>query len=342
MSTQEHPVTLPVPQSFAPQDSKRTPFVTAPTMAVVPQNLRSLQSGNDFPKRLELGDILNGRYLILKFLASGGFSDVYGAFDQVKKCDVALKILKSCVSQEQRRNVEERFFQDARLSADMAHPNIVRVMDIEDTTLLEPRDGGCLCFQIPFFTMELLSGTTLKQFLRTQGPLEPRRAAHLMLGFLRGLSEGHSRGIVHKDLKPSNLFFVHAGQPEEHFKILDFGTARLLEPGAALTWNGNQCLTPRYAAPEYMIDCTVSPAVDVYQAGLIFVEALTGTPLVEASNLGMCFQIHNAGLALPEALNDSCFAPMLRRALARQPTDRYPNAKAFADALTRRCRTVFR
>jgi len=153
---------------------------------------------------------------------------------------------------------------------------------------------------------------------------------------LGALGEAHQAGIVHKDIKPTNLFLADPGTRKETLKLVDFGIAHIAqtEDENRLTKTGYMLGTPQYMAPEYVEEQQVSPALDVYQMGLLLVELLGGRPVVQEVNPWKCALMHvSRELSVPVQLLSSPLGPVLEKALALKPEDRYPTATEFADAL---------
>lgn len=268
------------------------------------------------------GTVIDNRYEIVDFIGAGGFAMVYRARHIHMQREVALKLLNISPHFPQRAEFEERFIREAQIAAQLRHPSIVTTHDFGFT----PQE------RIPYLAMELLRGHELQQEIG-EGPVSPARALPLFVECLHALAEAHDAGIVHKDLKPANLFLVGLGTPREALKVLDFGVARVTSD-AKVTKSGQVFGTPQYLAPEYITRQHVSPALDVYQMGLILVEALTGHAVVQGSNPFACADIHARGaLDLPVDLLESPLGPVLRRALAVDPAERYPHARDFAKAL---------
>ena len=157
----------------------------------------------------------------------------------------------------------------------------------------------------------------------------------LFISALEGLGFAHEVGIVHKDLKPSNLFLKFPGSRREQLCILDFGVARVhTSASAKLTRTDNVLGTPRYMAPEYSTNQTVTPALDVYQMGLILVECLSGRSVVDHPEpMAAMFQHVRGELPIPKLLLESQLGPILERALAVEHTERYQDGFELADAL---------
>ena len=276
--------------------------------------------------RLGKGEILNGRYEILGYIGSGGFAEVYRGRDLEIERSVAIKVLNPALltgEEERRREMLARFKREARSAARIQHPNIVTIFDVGDIEAHGP----------PYIVMELLDGWDLEDQLERRGLLPIERLLPLFLGALEALGEAHRLGIVHKDLKPSNLFLSRPGTRHETLKIVDFGIAGLNDEGR-LTSTGQVLGTPQYLAPEYIETQTVSPALDVYQMGLILVELITGQPVVEGENAWQCALTHTSGkLEIPEVLRHGPLAAVIERALQTAPQARYEGGEAFADAL---------
>lgn len=271
-------------------------------------------------------ETLAGRYRLGARLGEGGFGSVYEADDLQVDRRVAVKILdpaRAAVSPEQAERLLERFLREATATAAIRHPNVVSIFDLG-------RDGDRV-----YIAMELLIGRSLAREI-TFWPhgIEAPRLLPLFIDALRGLAVGHAAGVVHKDLKPENLFLSAPQTADERLRIIDFGVARVLHE-QKLTATGKLVGTPRYLAPEYIKHLRVSPALDVYQMGLILVEALCAKPCIPRRlDLVTCCQRHVDGnLIIPAGLKDGAIGPLIARATAVDPERRYPDAGEFADAL---------
>ncbi len=263
------------------------------------------------------GTLVAGRYRITEFIGSGGFGAVYEAIHLAIDAPVALKILFSDDNPQSR----DRFLQEARAAARIDHPNVISVHDYGATD-----DGR------PFFAMERLQGHNLAVELQQRGHLDPERALRLLCGALDALAEAHKHGIVHKDLKPSNLFLHHPGQRREALKILDFGIARI--HNTQLTQSGQTIGTAQYLVPEYIEHQTVSPALDVYQMGLILIEMLCGLPAVRDNSWWGAVSAHLRGdLTIPEPLRQRRIGQIISQATHRDPRNRFQSALTFQNAL---------
>lgn len=282
-------------------------------------------SGEQFktPGALAPGTVLEGRYEILRLIAVGGFASVYEARQLKIERTVALKVLGLTQGVAADPEFHTRFEQEARAAASIEHPGVVTIHDF----------GIVEASGAPFIVMELMRGHDLETELQQYGAMAPGTALRRMTAALDALAAAHAKGIVHKDLKPSNLFLINPGTPEEVVKVLDFGIARI-GPDAQLTRTGQVPGTPRYLAPEYIDNGTAGPSLDVYQMGLILVEMLTGRPVVDESSPFRCLMVHSAGqLEIPDEVRESAVGPVVERALALAPENRFVDAGSFAQAL---------
>lgn len=280
------------------------------------------------PPLVTVGTVLEGRFELLRLLGRGGFATVYEARQINIGRKVAVKVLS--MNQELRtdqlQGFKERFFLEAQAAAGIHHPDIVTIHDYG------------VVGQQPYIVMELLNGHDLGQEIHLNGALTPTRALPLFIRCLDALQAAHDKTIVHKDLKPSNLFVTDVGSMVETLRILDFGIAAVLDPetgdSGRMTATGEYVGTAMYCAPEYYDDGTVTPAVDVYQMGLILAEMLTGRAVVDDRPVRAIMRHLDGDVHCPPEYLGTSLEPILTRALSRDWAARYPNAGAFRDALT--------
>ena len=260
-----------------------------------------------------------GSYTIAHKLGEGGMGVVYAARDERLERTVALKTMSSLVRDETAR---KRFWREARAAASVNHPNICQIYEIGE-------DGGEL-----FIAMELLEGEVLSQRLR-RGPMSASQAVPIGLGMLAALSALHARGIVHRDLKPSNVFLTEHG-----VKLLDFGLARpeledSLNTATGVTRAGMVVGTPRYMAPEQVMGEAVDARSDLFAAGAILFEMLSGRPAFAGNSVVEV--LHATRYEQPPALTGSpavaAVDRVIRRALAKRPQERPASADAMAQDL---------
>jgi eukaryotic-like serine/threonine-protein kinase len=267
------------------------------------------------------GTMIDGRYRIDGVVGAGGFAIVYRATQINLDQPVAIKVLGMRVADPE--VFVKRFLREAKTAAQIRHPGIVNILDFGVTSEAEP-----------YMVLELLEGKPLYNYLVEDGPMEPARVRNLFVHCLDGLQAAHEQGIVHRDLKPGNLFVTGIGTMAEALRILDFGCAFAMDDQNRLTGTNARIGTPQYLAPEYAQHHAISPALDVYQMGLIFVECLTGEPAVDAENPYQCIMAHCGGnLQIPTVLLDSSLGPVVRKALAINVNERYQTAGEFRDAL---------
>lgn len=273
------------------------------------------------PINTRIGSVIEGRYQLREKLGEGGFAEVYDSTDTKLGRRVAVKILKDTHQDEKQREVaRERFFREARFAAQISHPDVVTIFDYG-----EADDGS------PYIVLEYLSGKPLSRELWLNGPMDPERAYNLFGKCVHALAAAHERGVIHRDLKPSNLMIVHEGTRLETVRVLDFGIAFYFSDAhTRLTMTGQFLGTPEYVAPEYVREQQITPALDVYQLGLIFIEMLIGKPLVAMSKPLQCLFAHcNGYVEVPKYLQDSPLGPILEKAVMQDVHHRYQNAGAL-------------
>jgi len=258
-------------------------------------------------------------YEILTRLGEGGMGIVYKARDLRLGRNVALKFLRpDALRNEQRR---ARFLREARAAASLDHPNICTVHGIEEVD------------EQIFLAMALVEGMSLEQRLRT-GPLEPAEAVRTATQVALGLRAAHEHGIVHRDIKSSNIMLTRNSEA----KIMDFGLARVIEgPDAATTTAGIG--TPAYMSPEQIRNESVDQRTDLWSWGVVFYEMLAGRLPFSGENIGAVVYsiVHEDPEPLDQVVPDlpPGLAVIANRALAKRPEDRYPDgATLLADLRT--------
>src|SRR5438105_7531631 len=255
-------------------------------------------------------------------LGHGGMGVVYRAWHQRLHRHVALKMLLAGAHAQPAER--ERFLREAEAVAGVRHPNIVQVYEAGDV------NGQS------YFTMELVEGGSLAQ--QIQGVPQPVRKAAALVATLAGaVHAAHQSGIVHRDLKPANILLTADGTP----KVTDFGLARRLQGGGALTLSGVPMGTPSYMAPEQAQGQrdAAGPAADVYALGAILYELLTGRPPFRAASAAETVQqVISQEPAPPSRLNDKVprdLATICLKCLYKEPDRRYASAAALAEDLRR-------
>ncbi|MDP9118255.1 MAG: protein kinase, partial [Actinomycetota bacterium] len=211
-----------------------------------------------------VGRTLEGRYRILDRVARGGMSTVYSAVDERLDRLVAVKVMSGALSADPA--FSDRFTREARAAARLTHLNVVSVYD-------QGTDSSSGVNHV-FLVMELVSGRTLRDLIRDSGPIEVAAAVSVMEPVLSALSAAHRAGLVHRDIKPENILLSDDGI----VKVADFGLARAVEAEATATRTGLMMGTVAYCAPEQISRGSADQRSDVYSAGIVLFELLTGQP----------------------------------------------------------------
>jgi len=265
-----------------------------------------------------------GRYHILEQLGEGGMAVVYKAYDTRLETDVAVKVIRTeNLPQSGVERALKRFEREAKALAKLTYPNIVPIIDYG-----EYEDS-------PYLVMKYLPGGTLKQ--RLGHPMPYQEAARILAPIARALEYAHQHGIVHRDVKPSNILITDRGQP----MLSDFGVAKILEADETMDLTGTSIGvgTPEYMAPEQVTSKTADARADIYSLGVVFFELVTGRkPFVADTPMAVLFKQASEPLPRPKQ-----FVPglpeivekVLFKALTKDVKDRYQDAGAFAEALER-------
>ncbi len=259
--------------------------------------------------------LLAGRYELGEMLGSGGMAWVYKARDVRLDRDVAVKILRPQFARLPR--FRERFLEEARLAAKLNHPHLVTIYDVD-------QEGDRV-----FMVMEYVPGTTLAHVIRQEAPLSLEEALHLMVQACAGVGYVHRSGLVHGDLKPSNLLVT----PDRRIKVTDFGIAGAVgvlltettESGQQMVWG-----SPRYLSPEHARGEPLVPASDVYSLGLLLYEMLTGRLPYQAHTPEEWAQAHAFQQPTPPRRYRPDLPPRLEqvllKVLSKRPGERYRTA----------------
>lgn len=266
-----------------------------------------------------VGKRLDGRYEIMEVIGVGGMAVVYKAFDNIDHRIVAVKILKSeyLANEEFKR----RFRNESKAVAVLSHPNIVRVYDVSFGDAIQ------------YIVMEYVEGITLKNYITQQGIVDPREALYFITQLLRALKHAHDKGIVHRDIKPQNILLVSDGT----IKVTDFGIARISE-NATRTMTDGAIGSVHYISPEQAKGSHTDSRTDLYAAGVILYEMMTGK---------LPFQSDNAvSVALMQLQNDPTrpreinaniaegLEEIIIRAMQKNPAERYQSANEMLADIT--------
>ncbi len=273
---------------------------------------------------IEVGGVFAGRYKIQQVLGQGGMGVVYRAFDREVEEQVAIKTLKPEMLQVD-GTMLERFKREIRLARRITHRNVVRTHDLGEV------DG------MYYITMEYVEGTNLKDLIIKRGRLPLGVTLTVGKQLCRALEVAHEQGVVHRDIKPQNIVV----EPSGFIKVMDFGIARLAErsqkPGEGLTEVGTAIGTPEYMAPEQLMGEEVDERADIYAAGAVLFECVTGKTVFTAPTVPALMMKHleeaptdprTINPDVPEALSS-----VILKALAKQRDNRWAGAMAMYRAL---------
>jgi serine/threonine-protein kinase len=272
---------------------------------------------------LRPGVTFAGRYEVKEILGAGGMGVVYRAFDRELQEPVAIKTLKPEAMAGGSAGLE-RFKQEIRLARKIAHRNVVRTYDLGE------QNG------MYYLTMEYVEGTSLKQLIVSRGKLPVSVTLTVGKQICRALEVAHAEGVIHRDIKPQNIVV----EPSGFLKVMDFGIARLANPkGKGLTEAGTSIGTPDYMSPEQLSGAELDPRSDLYAAGVVLFECVTGRVPFEAETTWALVAKHlEEEPPDPRKLNSDvppALAAVILKAMAKTPANRYATATEMHDALAR-------
>ncbi|GEM_PF-5817886 len=291
------------------------------------------------PKPLAAGEIVDGRYRIASLLGEGGMGTVYRARNLETQAEVALKTMHPRLAH--KTGARARFEREADAIERLDHENFVKILGHGETEA-----------HTPYLAMEFLHGQSLGARMDDEGALPPDEALELVAGVLRGLGQAHARGVIHRDVKPDNVFLAEVPDedPERPLrivpKLLDLGLAKLLatefeRAPDKLTRRGSVFGTPAYMAPEQAQGEEVDLRADLYSTTIMLYEMLAGQRPFYASDSPALLVMHThrpppplAGIATHLA-DQGALQALISRGLAKAPKDRFADADAYLDALER-------
>jgi pSer/pThr/pTyr-binding forkhead associated (FHA) protein/tRNA A-37 threonylcarbamoyl transferase component Bud32 len=298
----EPPTPLPVATPAPPPAAKPAP---RPAPASPPR------------EALPLGSVFAG-CRVEEVIGRGDMGVVYQAEELALQRRVALKLILPEHSQDAR--FRERFRRESMVAASIDHPNVIPILEAGDED------------DLLFISMRLVEGTDLRALIAAEGRVDPLRAARIVRQVGAALDAAHSRGLVHRDVKPANVLLARG----DHVYLSDFGLAKNAEESGGLTRQGSIVARAEYVAPEQIIEDRVDALTDVYALGCLLFEALTGEPPFAESTEGPAMLAHvNAPPPSPLDLRPDLprqFDEVVRRAMAKQPSDRYPSAGDLGQA----------
>ncbi|EME15574.1 Stk1 family PASTA domain-containing Ser/Thr kinase [Rhodococcus triatomae] len=269
---------------------------------------------------------LSSRYELGEILGFGGMSEVHLARDLRLSRDVAIKVLRADLARDPTFYL--RFRREAQNAAALNHPAIVAVYDTGEAET----DGGPL----PYIVMEYVDGVTLRDIVRGEGPMAPRRAMEVIADVCAALDFSHRNGIVHRDIKPANIMINRAGA----VKVMDFGIARAISDSSSpMTQTAAVIGTAQYLSPEQARGEQVDARSDVYSLGCVLFEVLTGEPPFKGdSPVAVAYQHVREDPALPSSVNPDIpreLDSVILKAMSKNPANRYQSAAEMRSDLVR-------
>ncbi|HEY2943487.1 MAG TPA: TonB family protein [Vicinamibacteria bacterium] len=258
-----------------------------------------------------------GRYEIQQEIGEGAMGRVFKAWDPLVRRVVAIKTIRSeYLTHETSQEYLRRFRREAQAAGRLSHPNIVSIYDVGED----------------YFVMEFLEGVSLQAILAHRAVLPLAEALRILTPVAEAIDYAHHAGVVHRDVKPANIMIQPDGRP----KLMDFGVARL--PTSAITDSGQSFGSPSYMAPELIASDEVTPQADLFSFGVVAYEALTGKrPFQGESITAIIYRIVHEPAPPPRSYNDELPAhhdEVFRRALAKEPANRFPSAQSLIAALS--------
>ena len=257
-----------------------------------------------------IGRLLDNRYEILEIIGTGGMAVVYKARCHRLNRLVAIKILKDDYLQDE--EFRRRFHSESQAVAMLGHPNIVSVYDVSTSIMAD------------YIVMELIDGITLKQYMEKKGILNWKETLHFAIQIAKALEHAHSRGIVHRDIKPHNVMVLKNGS----VKVMDFGIARMMSKGNTLTKEALGSV--HYISPEQAKGGRVDNRSDIYSLGVVMYEMMSGRPPYDAeSPVSVAIQHINGGAVMPSTLNPNIpggLEQIIMKAMAHGIDQRYSSA----------------
>ena len=260
-----------------------------------------------------IGRLLDNRYEILEVIGTGGMAVVYKARCHRLNRLVAIKILRAEYTQDE--EFRSRFHAESRAVAMLSHPNIVSVYDVSTTD------------EADYIVMELIDGITLKQYMERKGTLNWKETLHFAIQIAKALDHAHSRGIIHRDIKPHNVMVLKNGS----VKVTDFGIARVMSESNTLTKEALGSV--HYISPEQAKGGNVDNRSDLYSLGVVMYEMSTGRPPYDGETpVAVAIQHINSKATPPTMLNPNIpggLEQIIVRSMSHNPADRYPSAGAL-------------
>jgi serine/threonine protein kinase len=316
-------------------DTIPLPKVVGPTLSEIDVTLSELDVDLSAIRSrytsVKVGITIAGKYRVEKEIGRGGMGSVYRGIQLSMNRPVAIKTMKPELLSD---DVSvKRFFREAKSASHLNHPNIVRVFDF----------GVDEELAVPYLVMELLEGRTLTQMVEDK-PLEERRAANLMAQVAKALTDAHSHGVVHRDLKPDNILVVRLPDGDEHIKVLDFGLAKVWDTDGTeslVTQTGHISGTPAFMSPEQIVGEPVDFRADLYSLGCVLYYVMVGSLAFEGEEaLSIVIkQVNEPAPSLQEAMGEKnrpseALSTLYDRLLAKDPEERPSSTTGVARYLS--------
>jgi serine/threonine-protein kinase len=274
------------------------------------------------PKDPLVGKTINGRFQIFARLGRGGMGKIYKALQSPLNRVVALKVLNPDYAGDRDPLFLRRFYLEASSASKLTHPNTITIFDY----------GYCEEEDIFFIAMEYLQGSTLAKVMRRDGPFDAERVIHISSQICKSLREAHSHGIIHRDLKPENIIVLDDREEVDFVKVLDFGLVKFFGEDHSvedLTKTGLFMGSPRYASPEQIKNAQPDPRSDIYSAGIIMYQMLTGqVPFDDENSVAIILKHLNEAPPRPAEVRPDLHIPEMLEAvvlktLEKQRESRY-------------------
>jgi serine/threonine protein kinase len=271
-----------------------------------------------------VGSVLANTYRLDALIGEGGMGAVFRGRDVLQRRDVAIKVLHPDFSRDP--ELSRRFDREAKSAQRLSHPNCIQIIEFGSTA-----DG------MKYLVMQLLEGTELQNIV--DGAVEPARAVDLILQVLRGLEHAHAQGVIHRDLKPQNIFVTREADGTQVLKLVDFGIAKIVTGDGAqeqMTRAGMVFGTPQYMSPEQALGVEIDARADLYAVGVLLYQLVTGRlPFNSDDPVALIrMQVSTEPPQLPNAVPQELTA-IIMRLLAKQKDQRYPDARTVRMALER-------
>ncbi len=271
---------------------------------------------------IELGSLFQNRYHIQRYIGKGGMADVYEAIDTISKYEVAIKICRDDV--ESKEEMYQRFLYEIKIAAVIQnHYNIIKIYDYGKTKE-----------QLPYMITEFLYGQTLRDVIDTKRNLGLEETCYIISQLLDALDELHTRGIIHRDVKPQNIYLL----PDSTVKLGDFGISIFVSEVSNINEVNKIIGTPQYMAPELAMGKKASFLSDIYAVGITFFELLVGSVPFNGDDPNEILK-KQIEQPFPNASNYRTSIPdelvkIINKACEKNPKNRFQNVKEFKDSIT--------